>query len=1289
MERTARHPLEDCMSSPSSSLRSSSPVPSSLQQQPSPIPTTILTPNHHHNTSNNSSGPASSSSSTAAAAAASTPKINHYKNLLRPKTHKPWQQDSPSRSIHDRKPGTRGGSSSSSGSFGGSSPWGSSRAIKFPPINLDYSNDQQQEQQREEEEEEESANDQDTPRTHHSFCPIPSAQQQEEEVEESELNITDGDGHDKSEENDHPLAKSFSSDGQDSHDKSPEQPSTWSSPSAPRRLEKEEVTADEPSSAAMEQPPRAGLQARFDETDKANHQLHHNNNNNNNNNNRDTTETTEDATSITSSAATGHEEETGVSFAAVTPVKSPTNDPITTTTTDVRLSKNDTVAVDSPETDHSLEQDSTTRFATVEEETQPPNVEDEEASTDQVDGKVAKRAVSDEEDDPDEESDQNDTAPPPSAEAQFADEHYTQDGDDHQEEKQEFSQHAQSPMAVQDAPQEEGLYNAAAFQEDSDDNEEEDHQDDEEEDEEEWPTARVEAIQHMMPPAVDLSRIIEEEEEEVMEEEDDDKEEVMEHTIPEGEEEQERDEEEDAIHAEALNADDSEIDTKQEQDDGAVALNQEREAEDTLSEQEEGAQSLKDDEEEPLEKELIQEQEQVEDASQENEDASPCKVEKDEHVDALDKAVREQMPSNALQKEDQANNSAPDNQVSEFVSTEKSDKVALTPVTMKSVRVSGKSASQIYECFDVALVEEHGQKNHKTPNAEEGDLAVKPVPLQSTSSTTPTVVSSECDGDYDEEIKQYVPQQLSTITNAGSLRISDSGAAVSQGSPIESELGRETPVSVRLLRQMFEKTSTPLAMLEVAGGYTLDSAPCSGNSQDGSDERNSNRYRSKSPVSNFGRKFSVTGATTDDSVSDLSGPSGAEFFAGGMEGFHRQQKLQKFHERQKLKETWIRYHCDKEEHVVVSLLSQPSAHATVFRQAEEVAKGDKGTVAADNLPPPQVMVDYNSKQYQTFVFLVHNDHGLVLLQCSRKDDKLPHWQLPGGKVDGQEFEEAAKQSQDRQTQLILASKAGAARELFIETGMDFRSNLDRFEPAQLRALNPIEKAMIAVNELKDHLFFFLQVGDEEFPTGGDEDSLQAPCCQEGSTLRLKLSDEHCAFTFVLEPSRAAEMLLYHSGGICSDALLMAMSVDKEKMANTLSKRDEQQQQEEVEDQQQDQIQPESNEDDKKNASNDETKSYLSDNNKIDDCDTDTKDISKEGNGTVMEEAGVKPAAKAKKTKSGTSQQRFNTGEAPETYMEPIEMDLEVPKAKRRVGLLCCFIFPLQQKKHNRHNHYNR
>jgi hypothetical protein len=46
--------------------------------------------------------------------------------------------------------------------------------------------------------------------------------------------------------------------------------------------------------------------------------------------------------------------------------------------------------------------------------------------------------------------------------------------------------------------------------------------------------------------------------------------------------------------------------------------------------------------------------------------------------------------------------------------------------------------------------------------------------------------------------------------------------------------------------------------------------------------------------------------------------------------------------------------------------------------------------------------------YKSFIFVEHNVLGLLLLYCTRKPSKGPHFQLPGGHIDDIEFNAVGK-----------------------------------------------------------------------------------------------------------------------------------------------------------------------------------------------------------------------------------------------------------------------------------------
>ena len=57
------------------------------------------------------------------------------------------------------------------------------------------------------------------------------------------------------------------------------------------------------------------------------------------------------------------------------------------------------------------------------------------------------------------------------------------------------------------------------------------------------------------------------------------------------------------------------------------------------------------------------------------------------------------------------------------------------------------------------------------------------------------------------------------------------------------------------------------------------------------------------------------------------------------------------------------------------------------------------------------------------------------------------------------FSKTAKQTNDADEQLLLAAKAGAARELYEETGVDMMRQLERLQPAPLHRDNGAHAAL--------------------------------------------------------------------------------------------------------------------------------------------------------------------------------------------------------------------------------------
>lgn len=186
--------------------------------------------------------------------------------------------------------------------------------------------------------------------------------------------------------------------------------------------------------------------------------------------------------------------------------------------------------------------------------------------------------------------------------------------------------------------------------------------------------------------------------------------------------------------------------------------------------------------------------------------------------------------------------------------------------------------------------------------------------------------------------------------------------------------------------------------------------------------------------------------------------------------------------------------------------------------------------------------DYKRIDYRGFVFAVHEAHGLLLLHCTRKPKKGPHYQLPGGHVDNFEFEGTVKKNADATKEQILleACKLGAARELYEETGIDIRRSLDRLEPASLTKVNSKNELECM---LKNKCYFHLQLTDKDFFSSqtSDRSNLMATNDANGpKDLLLKISEEHSGFIFEPDPFESIKKLKVHSGGSGSMALQMSM-----------------------------------------------------------------------------------------------------------------------------------------------------
>lgn len=176
------------------------------------------------------------------------------------------------------------------------------------------------------------------------------------------------------------------------------------------------------------------------------------------------------------------------------------------------------------------------------------------------------------------------------------------------------------------------------------------------------------------------------------------------------------------------------------------------------------------------------------------------------------------------------------------------------------------------------------------------------------------------------------------------------------------------------------------------------------------------------------------------------------------------------------------------------------------------------------------------KDYRAFIFAFHEKHGLLLLHCTRKKEKGPHFQIPGGHVDDFEFKAAEKiHSEDREKKLIHAARLAATRELYEETGINVQKELERVTPVSLRDTAVAAKEVYC--EIKERLYFSLNVTDNDFFSKSKlaDDNYKTkgyvtPMGKDDSDIMLKISVEHSGFTFEPNLAKAANMIEKHSGG---------------------------------------------------------------------------------------------------------------------------------------------------------------
>ncbi|KNC86109.1 hypothetical protein SARC_01725 [Sphaeroforma arctica JP610] len=156
-----------------------------------------------------------------------------------------------------------------------------------------------------------------------------------------------------------------------------------------------------------------------------------------------------------------------------------------------------------------------------------------------------------------------------------------------------------------------------------------------------------------------------------------------------------------------------------------------------------------------------------------------------------------------------------------------------------------------------------------------------------------------------------------------------------------------------------------------------------------------------------------------------------------------------------------------------------------------------------------------------FAYVFHPRLGLLVLRAFKKR-KGTHFQIPGGNVDRRDW---GPQGTKTLTEAVVT---GVTRELFEETGLEFRNTPERVNIVRLS-----DGSLLA---MKDRYYVVIVINDEDTvkpPTG----PLSKPLTEAGEdSFRIKLSKEHTGFYFEPDLEKAAEQISLHSGGKNSIAL---------------------------------------------------------------------------------------------------------------------------------------------------------
>ncbi|KAH8583457.1 hydrolase [Cryptosporidium sp. chipmunk genotype I] len=191
-------------------------------------------------------------------------------------------------------------------------------------------------------------------------------------------------------------------------------------------------------------------------------------------------------------------------------------------------------------------------------------------------------------------------------------------------------------------------------------------------------------------------------------------------------------------------------------------------------------------------------------------------------------------------------------------------------------------------------------------------------------------------------------------------------------------------------------------------------------------------------------------------------------------------------------------------------------------------------------------------KFRSFVIVIHEEYGCLLLKSSKKG-KYDIFQLPGGRLDEKDLmiinSETSNDLHEYNNIINMVPressfKIAAARELYEETGLDFRNRLDMLKPLEFDLpkkwrffyLNITNFEMVE-NQDKNRSYYFNSL-EEIFKYFKSIIYNIMYNCFNVTNINIRLSKEHESFLFEKDLVKASELVKSHSKGFCAKALLL-------------------------------------------------------------------------------------------------------------------------------------------------------